>query len=150
MSKFIGSGFVLDVPEKCQDASCYTFVLPSEKNFAPYLTIKFEKAMDDVNLSEYADKHEALIEPNVENFKRLEKVVGKQQGRDAVVSLVEWGDGAGKIRQRFIYLHNKQPEYDRIYTITGTDLASNFKNSLPAINQIIKSFAFVDNQIFDL
>ena len=60
MPKFQGSGFALDVPDGCADASAYTFLLPTEGQFTPYVTIKFEHLGDEADLDAYVTKqHDA-------------------------------------------------------------------------------------------
>lgn len=56
MPKFQGSGFLLDLPDDCIDASSNAFVLPEHGGYSPSLTIRFEKADEATNLSDYVDR----------------------------------------------------------------------------------------------
>ena len=149
MRIFQGSGFAIDLPEKCQDATSYTFLLPTEKQFTPYITVKFEKVTDKEDLAAYSEKQEKMLEKNIDDFEYIERVAGKQEGHDVIISMVQWGKGEASICQRFVYLYNIHKNYQRIYTITCTDLVDHFEHSLPIMNRIIKTFKPVNMQVYD-
>jgi hypothetical protein len=56
MATFQGSGFAIDIPAGCTDASIYTFALPDADGFSPYLIIRFETVKEPLDLSAYVNK----------------------------------------------------------------------------------------------
>jgi len=149
MTNFQGSGFSLDIPKDVQDKSVYTFVLPSDESFTPYITIKFETVPEEHDLLTYSETNENLLKDNVENFESIDRIAGKHDGKDVAISNAEWGENEGRIHQRFVYFYDAGEKYQRIYTITCIALANNFKDCEPYMNHFIKSFKPNENQIFD-
>jgi len=145
---FQGSGFALEIPEGCADATVYTFLLPTEAQFTPYVTIKFERVGDDADLESYiAKQHEALAD-SVEDFLLIKKVSGKRGGWDAALATMEWGPPDCRVRQKqaFFLVPGKVA---KVYSLTGIDLVSNFGKSEPLFDTIFKNFKPNDIQIID-
>jgi len=140
MQNFQGSGFAVNIPEQCQDLSCYTFLLPTDKQYTPQVSIKFDRVSIDEDLNTFTSRQEMSLLENLEDYKMLNQIEGKQEGRDAIIKTIEWGNKEGRICQQLIYLLEKMGSTNRIYTITCTDLAENFSQSRSTMNEIVRSF----------
>ena len=139
MPKFQGSGFAIDVPEHCIDASIYTFVFPEQGGFSANLLIRYEKVVGAFNLQEYAKEQLDGLQQKVEEFKIISQASGKRGACDGVMSVCEWGTGLARIRQKQVVLF-VPGESPRKYILTTTDLASQAANSDPLFDQMLRSF----------
>lgn len=148
MSEFQGSGFVVDVPEGCANASVYTFLLPTEGQFTPYVTIRFESLPDEADLDAYVTRLYDALSDSLEDFEVTEKGSGKRGIWDAVLATMEWGAEESRIRQKQAFFLVPGEEA-RVYTLTGIDLASNFHMSEPLFDKIFTSFKPNDIQVVD-
>ena len=148
MSEFQGSGFVLDVPEGCADASVYTFLLPTEGQFTPYVTIKFEGLHDEADLNAYVTKQHDALSESVEKFEMIIKRSGKRGIWAAVLAIMEWGAEESRIRQKqgFFLVPG---ETAKVYALTGIDLAAHFDKSEPQFDKIFQSFNPNDIQVIE-
>ena len=139
MPKFQGSGFDLELPSKCIDASAYTFVLPGGEGFSPNLVIRFENIEDTVDLKQYADDQLKSLSARVDDFKLVSQASGKRGQWDGVMAVYEWGEGAMRMHQKQVYLLVKGKPA-RIYILTSSDLLSNSAQSGPVFDKILRSF----------
>lgn len=146
MPKFQGSGFALQIPGDCIDASAYTFVLPENGGFSPNLTIRFERVEGAPDLNEYVEGQMSTLSNNVEDFTLISKASGKRGQWDGVMSVCEWGQGAMRMQQKQVYLL-VEGKPSRIYIATTTDLASQAKQSSPIFDQMLRSFSPNDIQV---
>jgi len=147
--KFQGAGFSIDIPNKCQNITCYTFLLPTDKQFTPYITIQSEKFDHTPNLESIVDEQEKKIQDNSSDYQLVNRIKGKHAGNNATIVTSEWGSGASRICQRKVYLLKNIRNTTRMYTINCTDLASNFAISQPMMNEMIRTIKLDDNQIFN-
>lgn len=143
MPSFQGSGFLIGLPEGCTDASAYTFVLPiqgQEQQYTPYITIKAERQTEAVDLKAYASKQQAVLQDNVEDFQVANYVTGQHNGMEVVLATVEWGPAEGRVAQKIAYFLIQDDKGYKIFTLTGSDLASQIGKSGPVFDQVFKSF----------
>lgn len=147
MPNFQGSGFAMELPDDCKDASAYTFVLPENNGFAANLTVRFEPAIDVSDLKERVNASLEMLKANVVDFVLINQVAGKRGPHSGVMSNFEWGVGETRMRikQYCIMTTGDQP---RIYTLTASDLASNADHSTPVFNRMMKSFIPNQEQLF--
>ena len=145
MPSFQGSGFLIGLPEGCTDASAYTFVLPPEGGYTPYITIKAERLREPQELKAYVSIQQASLQENVEGFEVAQYVAGQHDGMDVVLTTVAWGLEKGRVAQKIAYFLVQDDKGYKIFTLTGTDLASQFQKTGPVFDQVFKSFA--PNQI---
>ncbi len=145
MPSFQGSGFLIGLPEGCTDASAYTFVLPPEGGYTPYITIKAERLREPQELKAYVSKQQASLQENVEEYAVAQYVAGQHDGMDVVLTTVEWGSEEARVCQKTAYFLMQDEKGLKIFTLTGTDLASQFQKTGPIFDQIFKTFS--PNQI---
>lgn len=147
MPNFQGSGFTMELPDDCVDASSYAFVLPENNGFAANLTVRFEPAMDVSDLKAHVNISLKTLKDNVTDFKMLNQVAGKRGSRQGVMSDYEWGTGESRLRQKQ-YCIMTEGENPRIYVLTATDLASNADQSEPVFKNMMKHFVPNQEQLF--
>ena len=140
MPSFQGSGFLIGLPEGSTDASAYTFVLPAEGERTAYVTIKAERLQESQDLKAYVSKQQASLQDNVEGFEVSQYVAGQHDGMEVVLTTVEWGPEGGRVVQKIAYFLVQDERGQKIFTLTGTDLASQFDKSGPIFDQIFKTF----------
>jgi hypothetical protein len=145
MPSFQGAGFFIGLPEGCTDASAYTFLLPTEEQHTPYITIKSERLQEAQDLKSYVNKQQASLEENVEGFEVAQYVAGQHEGMDVVLTTVEWGAVESRICQKIAYFLIQDKKGQKVFTLTGTDLASQFEKTGPIFDQVFKTFT--PNQI---
>jgi hypothetical protein len=146
MSSFQGSGFSISLPEAVIDASSYCFSFPSAGTLSPNLTIKCDTLKDKPDLSVVVNERTAQLSESLENLIVISEVANTRDSWEYIVSVVEWGATDNRTRQKqlFIYVPGEKP---RLFTLVGTDLASNYQNSEPLFDQIIKTFNSNDIQV---
>ena len=147
MQSFQGSGFSVDLPEDATDASSYCFLFPDAGEYAPNLTIRCERPPDELDLNAYVNEQRQALETSVENLSVVNEISNKRGSWTYIVSIIEWGPDESRIRQKQTYVYVSE-EIPRLFTLTGTDLAANFKQSEVLFNQVIKSFTPNDIQAF--
>jgi hypothetical protein len=145
MPSFQGSGFLIGLPEGCTDASAYTFLLPTEGQYTPYLTIKSERLQEPQELKAYVSKHQASLQENVEGFEVAQYVAGQHDGMEVILTAVAWGPQEGRVCQKIAYFQIQDAKGYKVFTLTGTDTASQFQKTGPIFDQIFKTFT--PNQI---
>jgi hypothetical protein len=145
MPNFQGSGFLIALPNGCTDASAYTFVLPTEGQYTPYITIKSERPQEPQDFKAYVSKQQALLQENVDDFEVAQYVAGQHDGMDVVLTSVEWGPEEARVCQKIAYFLVQDEKGQKIFTLTGTDLASQFQKTGPVFDQIFQTFT--PNQI---
>jgi hypothetical protein len=145
MPSFQGSGFLIGLPEGCTDASAYTFVLPPEGGYTPYITIKAERLKEPQDLKAYVSKQQASLQENVDEYAVSQYVAGQHDGMDVVLTTVEWGPEEAKVSQKIAYFLIQDDKGQKIFTLTGTDLTSQFQKTGPIFDQVFKTFT--PNQI---
>ncbi len=147
VQSFQGSGFSVDLPEDATDASSYCFTFPDAGEYSPNLTIRVERPPDELDLNAYVNEQRQALETSVENFSVVNEISNKRGSWTYVISIIEWGPDESRIRQKQTYVYVPD-EIPRLFTLTGTDLADNFKQSEVLFNQVIKSFTPNDIQAF--
>ena len=147
MPNFQGSGFTMELPDDCKDASAYTFVLPENNGFAANLAVRFEPAIDISDLKAHVNTSLKILKANVIDFVMIKQVAGKRGSNSGVMSNFEWGAGETRMRikQYCIMTTGDEP---RIYTLTASDLAINADHSTPVFNRMMKSFVPNQEQLF--
>ena len=138
MTKFQGSGFEIDVPESCIDSSVYTFVLPTEQQFTPYVTVRFE-VVEKIDLKEYLTTKRNLLSDEVEDLEVIKEAFGKRGEWDVGLTEYEWGSGPARVFQKqvcFLVTGSK----NKVYVLTATDVADNKEYSKAAFDQLLKTF----------
>jgi len=147
MPSFQGSGFSVELPEETIDASSYCFSFPEAGEFSPYLTIKCERQQDELDLSACVNEQRDALRAGVENFRVISETSKSRGSWNYIITVVEWGPDESRTRQKqlFVYVPGEIP---RLYTLTGTDFASNFENSEPLFDQVIRTFKPNDIQVF--
>ena len=147
MPIFQGSGFSVELPEETIDASSYCFSFPESGEFSPNLMIKCERQQDEIDLSAYVNEQRAAICAGVENFKVISDTSKNRGSWNYLISVVEWGPDEKRTRQKqlIVYVPGEIP---RLYTLTATDFAANFKRSEPLFDQVIRTFNPNDIQAF--
>ena len=143
MAQFQGLGFTIDVPDNCEDASSYTFVLPDEGNYAPNITIRFENVEADFDLKKSVNADLNALGQQMEVFELISQSSGKREENDGIMSTYEWGKGIARMRQKQVVLL-VPGEKPRKYILTTTDLASQADNSEPVFDQMLRSFKLLD------
>ena len=139
MATFQGSGFAIDIPAGCTDASIYTFALPVADGFSPYIVIRFETVKDPLDLLAYVKKQLDALASSTEEFKLLSQNAGKRGNWGCVVSDCQWGPPNGRMQQKYVhFLVPGTPS--RVYTLSTTDLAKNHARSAPLFEQMLRSF----------
>jgi hypothetical protein len=148
MIDFQGSGFSVEVPETCEDASAYTFLLPTppDGGFTPYMTVQSEKADCD-DLEALVREKYASLESALEKFSLDSFVAGRHEDLDVVLATIEWGPSATRMAQIQAYYLVTGEVRNKIYCLTGTDLMSNFDQSRPVFNRVFRSFRPNDIQV---
>ena len=147
MPKFQGSGFAIDLPEQCVDASVYTFAFLEQGGFSANLLVRFEKVVGAFDLQKYVKEQLDGLQQKVEDFKLISQTSGKRGACDGVMSVYEWGSGPARIRQKQVVLF-VPGESPRKYILTTTDLASQAANSDPLFEQMLRSFEVNEVQCF--
>ena len=146
MATFQGSGFAIDIPAGCTDASVYTFALPNVDGFSPYIIIRFEAVKEPLNLSAYVNKQLEALASNTEEFKLLSQNAGKRGSWGCVVSDCQWGPPNLRMQQKYVhFLVPGKPS--KVYTLSTTDLAKNHARSSPAFDQMLRSFLPNNTQV---
>jgi hypothetical protein len=139
MPKFVGSGFSLDVPENCVDASSYMFVLPENNGFSANLSIRSESAVTISDLKAHVNSMLETLKNSTPEFAMLKQVAGKRGPNEGVMSQYEWGLGESRVRQKQ-YCLMTPGENARLYVLTSTDLVSNATQSDRIFNVMMKNF----------
>ena len=139
VQSFQGSGFSVELPDDATDATAYCFVFPDSGEYSPNLTIRSERSPDDLDLKTYVNEQTQALETSVENFVVVNEISNKHGFWTYIISIIEWGPEESRIRQKRTFMH-VPGEIPRLFTLTGTDLASNFEKSEVIFNQVIKSF----------
>ena len=147
MSNFQGSGFTIDLPDGCMDASAYTFILPENNGYSANLSIRFEPAADITDLQAHVNLSLDSLKASVADFVLLNQVAGKRGAHNGVMSSYEWGTGEARMRQKQ-YCLQTAGEVPRIYILTATDLAGNAAQSDPVFNRMMKNFIPNEDQLF--
>jgi hypothetical protein len=145
MPSFQGSGFLIGLPEGCTDASAYTFVLPSDGEYTAYVTIRAQRLQESQDLKAYVSKQQASLQENVDEYAVAQYVAGQHDGMDVVLTTVEWGPKEARVCQKIAYFLVQDEKGQKIFTLTGTDLAAQFQKTGPIFDQIFKTFT--PNQI---
>ena len=146
MTTFQGSGFAIDIPPGCSDASIYTFALPNVNGFSPYIIIRFEAVKEPLDLSAYVNKQLEALASNAEEFKLLSQNAGKRGNWGCVVSDCQWGLPTIRMQQK--YVHFLVPgKSSKVYTLSTTDLAKNHAHSSPVFDQMLRSFLPNNTQV---
>ncbi|QYZ67402.1 MAG: hypothetical protein OI74_13410 [Gammaproteobacteria bacterium (ex Lamellibrachia satsuma)] len=140
MPKFQGSGFAVELPEQCIDASVYTFAFPAKGNDSPYMTIRVEKRSEAPDLKTLADQEMEALREKVEAFQLISQAAGKRSGCDGIMSSCEWGEGPARVRQKQLLIM-QCGETVHLYKLTAVSLASNQAATDPLFDQIFRSFA---------
>jgi len=148
MSIFQGSGFSVDLPDQCADASVYTFLLPTPTNapMAPFVTIQSER-LEAPDLQSHVQALHQSLQKNLEAFRVLEFKVGQHAGRDVVLTNVQWGPAGAQISQEQAFYLVAGAKEQKVFSLKGTDLTANFGNSQPAFNHIFRTFSPNDLQV---
>ena len=148
MAHFQGSGFSIELPDGCSDASAYTFLLPMPENAAmgPFVTIQTE-APGGGSLENHVHALHFELQKNLDNFIVRAFKAGRHAGTDVVLTTVEWGPAASRISQTQAYYLVEGEKAPKIYSLKGTDLSDNFVNSRPLFNGIFRSFIPNDMQV---
>lgn len=151
MINFQGSGFSIELPEFCSDASAYTFLLPTpaDSSFTPYMTIQTQKT-DSGELEAWVHEQNAVLRGHVENFRTVNISAGQHLGYDVVVATVEWGPLAARMSQFQAHYLVPGEKQSKIYCLTGVDLSSHFSESQPIFTQIFKTFSPNDIQVLEV
>lgn len=139
MPNFQGSGFTVELPDECIDASTYTFVLPENNGFSATLNIRHESATEVKNLKAHINVSLKALRDSVTDFTLLNQAAGKRGAHEGVMSSFEWGSGEARVRQKQ-YCLLTSGEAPRIYILTSTDLVSNAAQSDRIFSAIMKSF----------
>jgi hypothetical protein len=139
MQKFEGSGFSLDLPDDCVDASSYTFVLPENNGYSPNLSIRSESAVTIKDLKGHVNAMLKLLKDSAPEFVMKKQMAGKRGANEGVMSQYEWGVGAARMQQKQ-YCLMTPGEAARLYILTATDLASNAAQSDAVFNAMMKNF----------
>ena len=147
MPSFQVSGFAIEVPEGCMDASSYTYVMPENNGFSANLNVRHESAVHVKDLQEHVNTTLDTLKGQVANFVLLNQVAGKRGANQGVMSQYEWGDGETRVRQKQ-YCLMTPGEHTRVYILTSIDLIKNAKQSDPVFNQMMKSFTPNQKQLF--
>ena len=95
MPSFQGTGFNIELPEDCFDASTYTFVLPENNGFSANLNIRHESAVDVSNLKAHINVSLKAMRDSVANFTLLNQAAGKRGAHEGLMTSYEWGEGGG-------------------------------------------------------
>lgn len=139
MPNFQGTGFTIELPDDCIDASTYTFVLPENNGFSATLNIRHESAVEVSNLKAHINVSLKALRDSVTNFKLLNQTAGRRGAHEGLMSSFEWGEGENRVRQKQ-YCLMTSGETPRIYILTSTDLVTNAAQSDRIFNGIMKSF----------
>ena len=139
MPNFQGTGFTIEIPEDCFDASTYTFVLPENNGFSANLNIRHEPAVEVNDLKAHINVSLKALRDRVANFTLLNQAAGKRGAHEGLMTSFEWGEGESRVRQKQ-YCLLVSGEKPKIYILTSTDLASNAAQSDRIFNGIMKSF----------
>ena len=78
MPNFQGSGFTIELPDDCMDASSYAFVLPENNGFSANLTIRFEPATYVSDLQAHVNLSLDALKASVVDFVLINQVAGKR------------------------------------------------------------------------
>ena len=147
MSEFQGSGFAIELPENCIDASSYTFVLEQRNGFSANLTIRFQLPTEGFSVSSFVDEQISSLRTSLDSFALIHQANGKRGEIEGAMFVYEWGQGSGRFKQKqVVMLSNLEPA--RIYIMTSTDLAINADESDPVFEQMMRSFAPNDTQLW--
>lgn len=148
MPHFQGSGFSVELPDDCADASAYTFLLPTPENaqLAPFISIQTE-ALEGGNLESHVRALHMELQKNLDNFTVLGFKAGQHAGTDVVLTTVEWGAAGVRISQTQAYYLVAGQKKPKVYSLKGTDLSNNFPNSNPVFNGVFRSFMANDVQV---
>ena len=146
MATFQGSGFAIDIPTGCTDASVYTFTLPNVDGFSPYIIIRFEAVKEPLDLSAYVNRQLEALASNTEEFKLLSQNAGKRGNWGCVVSDCQWGPPITRMQQKYVhFLVPGKPS--KVYTLSTTDLAKNHALSSPVFDRMLRSFLPNNTQV---
>jgi len=147
MPNFQGSGFTIELPDDCMDASSYAFVLPERNGFSANLTVRFEPATHVSDLQAHVNLSLDALKATVVDFVLINQVAGKRGPHNGVMSNFEWGAGESRMRIKQ-YCIITAGDVPRVYTLTAVDLVSNADQSAPVFNQMMKNFVPNQEQLF--
>ena len=139
MANFQGTGFSIELPDDCTDASTYTFVLPENNGFSATLNIRHESATEVSDLKSHINVSLKALRASVANFTLLNQAAGKRGEHQGLMTSYEWGEGASRVRQKQ-YCLMTSGENPKLYILTSTDLVSNAAQSDRVFNSIMKTF----------
>jgi hypothetical protein len=133
--KFESNSFVLDLPEEARELSSYAFVLPIEDRFKPSVMIKYCDLDPETRFTDYVAKQYGQMRKKLDHFTTISKPE-PQRTPDTLRCVFEWGAGERRFRQTQVYMKKGQ----RLYTLTGTDMAAKAKRSEELIDKVMASF----------
>ena len=148
MPLFQGSGFSLELPDDCADASAYTFLLPMPDGaaMAPFITIT-SAGLLAADLNSHVRELHAGLQGSLDAFRVLNHKAGTHAGTEVVLTQLEWGTGAAKISETQVFYRVAGEKKDKVYCLKGTDLATNFPNSNPVFTNAFRTFMPNDIQV---
>jgi hypothetical protein len=133
--KFESNAFALDLPDQSRDLSSYTFVLPIEDNYKPTVVVKACDLAADARLPDYVARQYGQMRKKLDHFTTISKPE-PLRAPDTLRCVFEWGAGQRRFRQTQVYMKRGQ----KLYTLTGTDLAAKARRSEELIDKVIASF----------
>jgi hypothetical protein len=139
MAKFQGSGFSIDVPDDCVDATSYMFVLPENNGYSANLSIRSESAVTVSDLTAHVNSMLDALKNSAPDFILMKQMAGKRGPNEGVMSQYEWGTGKSRVRQKQ-YCLMTPGKAARLYILTSTDLVINAAKSDPVFNAMMKKF----------
>ncbi len=144
VQSFQASEFSVELPDGVIDASSYCFVFPHAGEFPPNLIIRCEHQPAEFDLAAYVAAQREALEASAENFTLVNEISSKRDFWTYIVSIVEWGPDDSRIRQKQTYVF-VPGQRNRLFILTGSDLADNFEQSDGIFNQVIRTLKPLDN-----
>jgi len=140
MQNYQDIGFSINITKDFQAVSNNTFLLSTENAYAPNVSIKVENIANNVTLENFVNNQLSTLAGNVNNFKEVKRIQGKQNGRDAEIVAMEWGENETRNYQQLVYIVDAYGSNKKIFVISCNDLRNNISTSLPLMNQLVRSF----------
>jgi hypothetical protein len=137
MKSFYSPLFVVNFPDDWKDASTYVVVGPEGTQFKPTFVINTQEVPEGITLQSYAIDQQTQLMDHFQDFQLLDQASVNIHGHEAIQILYEWTtEQSLRIRQNQVYILVG----NTVYTLTATELASNFDNQEPIFDSIFRSF----------
>ncbi len=143
MEQFRHGPWMIGLPEGWGDASSVILVGQPQDDFSPNITVTTEPLSEKTSLDDYAAAQGAELKSMLESFEyRLDDEAPMEMAGNQAYRRLHSFVAPGKdfrVGQMQVYVVGEK----RAWTITATDRADRFEQSLPILMEAVRRFRFV-------